>query len=186
MRERLVILDRDGVINYDSVDYIKSPAEWRAIPGSLAAIAALNNAGYRVAIATNQSGIGRGLYSTATFLAIQEKLTQELTAVGGHIDYLAYCPHLPTDDCVCRKPRPGLLQQIAEHFACDLTAVPVIGDSARDIAAAIAMNCQPYLIASLQDQTTLAAVKQILPTLNLPIYPDLAAAVAAILASPAE
>jgi len=134
----LVIIDRDGVINYDSPDFIKSPTEWRAIPGSLEAIAALTNAGVRVAIATNQSGIGRGLFSSQDLVAIHAQMLSEVEIAGGAIDMIAICPHAPDDGCDCRKPRAGLLKQIAERFeySLPLANVPIIGDSYRDITAA--------------------------------------------------
>jgi D-glycero-D-manno-heptose 1,7-bisphosphate phosphatase len=110
---KLVILDRDGVINHDSDQYIKSPDEWRPIPGSLAAIARLNQAGYRVVVATNQSGVGRGLFETDTLLAIHDKMLKALTQVGGRIDAIFFCPHTNVDKCDCRKPKPGLFKEIA-------------------------------------------------------------------------
>ncbi|MFN7096791.1 MAG: D-glycero-beta-D-manno-heptose 1,7-bisphosphate 7-phosphatase, partial [Gammaproteobacteria bacterium] len=143
---KLIILDRDGVINYDSPDYIKSPAEWRPIPGSLEAIAKLNNAGYKVVVATNQSGIGRGLFNLHTLHAIHKHLKESLAKVGGHIDFFAVCPHTPDDNCSCRKPRPGLLLQISQRYNCSLQDVPVIGDSFRDIKAAVAVGARPILV----------------------------------------
>ncbi len=143
---RLVILDRDGVINQDSDQYIKCPAEWQAIPGSLTAIAQLNRAGVKVAVATNQSGIARGLFATDTLDAIHIRMQTELAAVGGQIDHLVYCPHGPDEGCVCRKPEPGLYHQIAAYFGCSLSGVPVIGDSARDLAAAVRVGAHPIRV----------------------------------------
>lgn len=142
----LIILDRDGVINQDSDHYIKSPAEWQPIPGSLAAIAALNQAGIRVAVATNQSGLARSLFDADTLAAIHRKMHQQLQAVAGHIDLLVYCPHAPADHCNCRKPKPGLYQQIAAHFQCTLRGIPVIGDNGRDLAAAEQVNACPIRV----------------------------------------
>lgn len=150
----LIILDRDGVINQDSDDYIKQPAEWQAIPGSLAAIAQLNRAGIRVAVATNQSGLARGLLSAATLTAIHHKMQQQLQAIGGHIDRLVYCPHAPADCCACRKPEPGLYQQIAAHFGCTLQGVPVIGDSTRDLVAAMQVAACPIRVLTGKGRQT--------------------------------
>lgn len=143
---KLIVLDRDGVINFDSPDYIKSPEEWQPIPGSLEAIAKLNSAGFTVVVATNQSGIGRGLFNCTTLHAIHEKLTTHLASVGGHIDFFAVCPHTPDDNCSCRKPRPGLLLQISQRFNCPLQDIPVVGDSYRDIKAAVAVGAKPILV----------------------------------------
>ncbi len=143
---RLIILDRDGVINQDSDQYVKHPDEWHALPGSLVAIAQFNQAGVQVAVATNQSGLARGLFDTATLDAMHVKMRAELAAVGGHIDHLVYCPHGPDDGCACRKPRPGLYQQIAAHFGCSLRDVPVVGDSARDLAAAVQVAAHPIRV----------------------------------------
>src|ERR1700756_2041337 len=124
---KLIVLDRDGVINYDSDQYIKSPEEWRPIPGSLEAIARLNHAGFRVVVATNQSGLGRGLFDMATMVAINEKLHKTLAHVGGRIDAVFYCPHTADSDCDCRKPKPGLLTEIGQRFSVDLTGGPWFG-----------------------------------------------------------
>jgi len=133
---KLIILDRDGVINYDSIDFIKSPDEWRPIPGSLEAIQRLNAAGYTVVIATNQSGVNRGLFNETTLDAIHAKMQQELAKIGGKIDKIFYCPHKPDDHCDCRKPKPGLFTQIKNYYQQDLSDVFAIGDSERDIIAA--------------------------------------------------
>ena len=143
---KLIILDRDGVINYDSVGYIKSPDEWQAIPGSLEAIATLTQANYTISVATNQSGIGRGYYDVATLDAIHAKMYQQVAQFGGHIDSLFYCPHIDADQCDCRKPKPGLLNQIAKHYHCTLEGIPLIGDSPRDIEAALAVGAAPILV----------------------------------------
>ncbi|MCW5588216.1 MAG: D-glycero-beta-D-manno-heptose 1,7-bisphosphate 7-phosphatase [Legionellales bacterium] len=162
--KKLVILDRDGVINYDSDDYIKSPAEWIPIPGSLQAIAKLTQQGYDVAIATNQSGLARGYYDKAMLTKIHEKLLEYVAIYGGKIAKIVYCPHLPEDQCECRKPKPGLLQQLADYFSCDLQNVPVIGDSLRDIQAALAVSARPILVLTgngLKHQETVRALGNI-------------------------
>ena len=138
---KLIILDRDGVINVDSDDYIKSPDEWLPIEGSLEAIGRLNAAGYKVAIATNQSGIARGYYDIETLNAMHIKMQQLLEPFNAHIDYITYCPHGPDDHCHCRKPLPGMLQQIAGHYQADLSDVYFIGDNFSDITAAQNAGC---------------------------------------------
>jgi D-glycero-D-manno-heptose 1,7-bisphosphate phosphatase len=156
MQNKLVILDRDGVINQDSDNYIKSPEEWIPLPGSLQAIARLNNAGYKVAVATNQSGIARGLYDLATLEAMHEKFRRLLNAEGGQVDMMTFCPHGPGDICDCRKPKPGMYQQIAKQFNTGLSNVPVIGDSARDLEAAISVGALPILVRTGKGERTLA------------------------------
>ncbi len=147
LSEKLIILDRDGVINYDSVDYIRRPEEWHPIPGSLEAIARLKKAGFRVAVATNQSGIHRGYYTEKTLAAIHQKMQEALAVFGVQIDVIFYCPHLPTENCHCRKPKPGLLEKVAHHFQCNIDQVPFIGDNLSDVQAAIAASATPILIA---------------------------------------
>jgi|SRR3989344_9119677 len=142
----LIILDRDGVINHDSTDYIKSPKEWMAIPGSLEAIAALNKAGHQVVVATNQSGVGRGYFSLDTLDAIHQKMEKELAAVGGELAGIYSCLHHPDEGCECRKPKPGLLKQIEKDFGVDITQALVVGDSLRDIEAAQAAGCIAVLV----------------------------------------
>lgn len=151
---KLVILDRDGVINYDSAQFIKNPDEWRPIPGSLEAIAALNHAGYRVVVATNQSGIGRGLFDMEMLNSIHDKLHRALAIVGGRIDALFYCPHSADLNCPCRKPRPGMFEEIGRRFNADLTGVPAVGDSLRDLQAAVAVGAQPILVLSGKGKRT--------------------------------
>src|SRR5258706_6281977 len=142
---KLIILDRDGVINRDSEQFIKSPDEWRPIPGSLEAIARLNQDGYRVVVATNQSGIGRGLLDMAALNAIHDKMHKALGHAGGRIDAVFYCPHAQDANCNCRKPKAGLLQDIAHRFNTELTDVPCIGDSLRDLQAAATVGALPLL-----------------------------------------
>ncbi len=176
---KLIILDRDGVINYDSAQFIKSPEEWKPIPGSLAAIAHLNQAGYRVVVATNQSGIGRGLFEMDTLNAIHDKMFKALAQAGGHIDAMFFCPHTNADNCACRKPKPGMLQEIAARFNADLTGVPAVGDALRDLQAAVEVGAQPVLVLTGKGKKT--AGDPGVPPGTL-IFPDLAAAVADILA----
>ena len=143
---KLVILDRDGVINHDSDQYIKSPAEWRPIPGSIEAIARLHQGGYRIAVATNQSGIGRGLFDMATLNAINDKMMELVFRQGGRIDALFFCPHTAAEGCACRKPRTGMFEEIAARFHTELKGVPVVGDSLKDLQAAEAVGAQPLLV----------------------------------------
>lgn len=142
----LVILDRDGVINEDSDEYIKSPEEWVAIPGSLEAIARLNQSGYRVVVASNQSGVARRLFDIEALNRIHEKMLLALAEVGGTIDALFFCPHKPSDRCRCRKPQPGMLLDIADRLRTPLDDVPVVGDSLRDLKAASAVSARPILV----------------------------------------
>jgi D-glycero-D-manno-heptose 1,7-bisphosphate phosphatase len=151
---KLIVLDRDGVINFDSDRFIKSPDEWRAIPGSLEAIAMLNQNGYRVAVATNQSGIGRGLLDMAAFNAINDKMTRQLSQAGGRIDAIFYCPHAADARCECRKPLPGMLREIGRRFNSDLKDVPAIGDSLRDLQAAHAVGASPILVITGKGKLT--------------------------------
>ena len=143
---KLVILDRDGVINQDSDQFIKNPKEWKPIPGSLDAIARLNHTGYHVVVASNQSGIGRGLFDMGALNAINDKMYRALAQVGGRIDALFYCPHAAESDCDCRKPKPGMFLAIAQRFNVDLAGVPGVGDSLRDLLAAAAAGGQPMLV----------------------------------------
>ena len=143
---KLVILDRDGTINADSDEYIKSPGEWQPLPGALEAIARLNHAGWHAVIASNQSGLGRGLFDVAALNAMHAKMNKMLAAFGGRVDAVFYCPHLPEDKCSCRKPLPGLFQQIAERFGVDLKHVPVVGDTVRDLQAGATAGCPPHLV----------------------------------------
>jgi D-glycero-D-manno-heptose 1,7-bisphosphate phosphatase len=143
---KLVILDRDGTINHDSDKYIKSPAEWKPIPGSLEAIARFTQNGWRIAVATNQSGIARGLFDMSTLNAIHAEMHRAAGQAGGRIDAIFFCPHAADSNCECRKPRPGLLLEIAARFGVELDNVPMIGDSMRDVSAAAAAGAQPWLV----------------------------------------
>src|SRR6185312_6787760 len=144
--KKFIILDRDGVINYDSVEYIKSPDEWHAIPGSLEAIAQLNRAGYYVMVVTNQSGIARRYYDIGMLDLIHEKMFAELAAVGGHIEEVFFCPHHPAENCRCRKPKPGLLYDIQKKYAVNLADVFLVGDKLSDVQAARTAGCKPLLV----------------------------------------
>jgi len=154
---KLVILDRDGVINQDSVNFIKNPNEWIPITGSLEAIALLNQSGFRVAIATNQSGVSRGLFDMATLNSIHDKMHRELAVVGGRIDAIFYCPHAADEHCHCRKPDTGMLEAIGKRFSVDLKGVPAVGDALRDLQAFANAGCQPILVRTGKGEATLAA-----------------------------
>jgi D-glycero-D-manno-heptose 1,7-bisphosphate phosphatase len=143
---KLIILDRDGTINEDRDDFVKTPDEWVPIPGALEAIARLNHAGWHTVVATNQSGLGRGTFDMATLNAMHTKMNQLLAKQGGRIDAVFFCPHAPEDACSCRKPLPGLFEQIGVRFGVDLCDVPVVGDSLRDLQAGVAVGCQPHLV----------------------------------------
>lgn len=157
---KLILLDRDGVINYDSDAFIKTPEEWNAMPGSLEAIALLNKARIKVAIASNQSGLARGYFTEKTLQAIHAKMLQQLANYGGHIDKIFYCPHGPHDNCNCRKPKPGMLLQAFQYFNVTPEEAYFVGDSQRDIDAAVAAGCHSCLIDS--DNNLLTFVKTFL------------------------
>lgn len=153
---KLIILDRDGVINQDSDAFVKNPDEWIALPGSLQAIARLTQADWKVVVATNQSGLARGLFDMDTLTAIHTKMRRELAAAGGSIDAVFLCPHGPDDNCTCRKPRPGMFEQIGLRYDIDLTGVPAVGDSLRDLQASSAVGCSPWLVQTGNGKKTLA------------------------------
>jgi D-glycero-D-manno-heptose 1,7-bisphosphate phosphatase len=176
--KKLVILDRDGVINYESPHYIKSPAEWIPLPGSLQAIAQLTAQGIRVAVATNQSGLARGLFDEVQLQAIHQTLMTAVEDAGGRIDKIVYCPHHPEYHCECRKPKTGLLEQIRDYFAMDLTGVPFIGDSEKDVLAAQAMQCYPMLVRTGYGENSIGKLPA---DSTVPIYENLQAAVTALL-----
>lgn len=176
---KLVILDRDGTVNVDSDEFVKSPEEWEPLPGALEAIAKLNHAGWHVVLATNQSGLGRGLFDVVSLNAIHSKMHKALAAVGARVDAVFYCPHAPDDQCACRKPRPGLFHQISERMGVELRGVPAVGDSARDLQAGAAVGCEPHLVltgkaAVLRDQTTPAPLAEDFPAGTI-VHQDLAA-----------
>ena len=169
---KLVILDRDGVINYDSDEFIKNPDEWRPIPGSLEAIASLAQAGWRVVVATNQSGVGRGLLDMASLNAIHAKMHRAVNQAGGRIEAVFYCPDTDESRSPCRKPNPGMLHAIADRFKIELDRAPCVGDSLRDLQAAAAVGAHPILVLTGKGRKTRVAG-------NLPegtaVYADLAA-----------
>ncbi len=148
MNNKIIILDRDGTINRDSDDYIKSPEEWQPLPGALEAIARLSQAGWHLVIASNQSGLGRGLFDVATLNQIHDKMNKMLASAGGRIDAIFYCPHVPQDQCNCRKPLSGLFEQIGDRFGAQLDQVNAVGDTLRDAQAAAAMGCRTHLVCT--------------------------------------
>ena len=174
---KLLILDRDGVINYDSDAYIKSVEEWLPLPGAIEAIAQLSKAGWTVAVATNQSGIARGYYDVATLEAMHERLRALVAEQGGEVGLIVYCPHGPDEGCACRKPKPGMLQTIAEHYGADLAECWFVGDSLGDLQAAQAVDSQPVLVKTGKGLLTLAKK---LPV-NTLIFDDLAAVAAELI-----
>jgi D-glycero-D-manno-heptose 1,7-bisphosphate phosphatase len=178
-QRRFILLDRDGVINHDSEGFIKSPEEWRPIDGSLEAIALLNQQGYKVAVITNQSGLARGMFDEAMLANIHNKMRRMLAEKGGEIAAIYYCPHAPDSPCNCRKPKPGLLEQFALEKNVDLSAVHFIGDSLRDIQAAQAVDAMPILVKTGKGQKTIDTN----PTLNIPVFEDLYAAVRSIISA---
>lgn len=182
----LIILDRDGVINHDSDDYIKSPDEWRPIERSMQAIAKLTHHGYSIAVATNQSGIERGLFDINTLHAIHNKMMSTVAANGGHIDAIFFCPHTPNSGCDCRKPATGLFRDIASRFGKSLEGVPLVGDSLRDLQPGAEMGCNLWLVKTGKGMRTLSAA-QTDATKSLPagtqVCPDLYDVVDRLLAS---
>ena len=176
---KIIVLDRDGVINFDSDQFIKKPEEWKPIPGSLEAIARLNESGWRVIVASNQSGVGRGLFDMDTLNAINEKMTKALGQAGGRLDAIFFCPHTADSTCDCRKPKPGMFLQIAERFNADMKDVPVVGDSLRDLQAGVAVGCKPYLVLTGKGSKTKSDPD--LPE-GTQIFPDLAAVAAQLTA----
>jgi len=174
---KLVILDRDGTINEDRDDFVKSPDEWVPLPGALEAIARLNHAGWHTVIATNQSGIGRGTFDMSTFNAMHAKMNHLLAKQGGRIDAVFFCPHAPDESCTCRKPLPGLFEQIGERFGMSLRDVPVVGDSLRDLQAGVAAGCRPHFVRTGKgarlDDAQLAELCALVP--GTVVHADLAA-----------
>lgn len=178
MNMKLIILDRDGVINADSDLFIKSPAEWLPLPGSLEAIARLNQAGYRVVVATNQSGVGRGLFDMTTLNAIHDKMHKAAALVGARIDAVFFCPHTSDSHCHCRKPKSGMFEEIAARYNVSLAGVPAVGDSLRDLQAGAALGTSPYLVLTGKGEKTFAAGK--LPE-GTQVFANLSAVVAELL-----
>lgn len=177
----LIILDRDGVINTENNAYIKSPAEWEAIPGSLNAISLLNKAGFTVAVATNQSGISRKIFDERALNQIHAKLTAELALAGGTIAEILFCPHQPADNCLCRKPQPGMLLALKAKYPADFTQTFYVGDSLTDIKAAYNAGCKPMLVLTGNGQTTLA---QLPNHHQVPYFANLATAAEFIISAP--
>jgi D-glycero-D-manno-heptose 1,7-bisphosphate phosphatase len=175
---KMIILDRDGVINHDSPDFIKSPSEWVPIPGSLEAIARLNQAGYRVVVASNQSGIARELFDMAILNAIHQKLHTRAQMVGAQIDAIFFCPHAAIDNCDCRKPKAGMFDEIGKRFKVSLRGVPTVGDSLRDLQTGFVSGCTPYLVLTGKGEKTLE--KGGLPP-GTQVFADLAAMVSHLL-----
>ena len=160
---KLVILGRDGILNVFRDDHVKAPNEWQPVPGALEAVARLNHNGWHVVVATNQSGVGRGMIDMASVNAVHAHMMQRLAAVGGRIDAVFFCPHTPEDQCDCRKPLPGLMSEIGRRYGIDLHHVPMVADTLRDLQAAHAANCQPHLLragcraGSLSSSSTFAS-----------------------------
>ncbi len=177
----LIILDRDGVINHDSDNFIKSPAEWEPIAGSLEAIARLNQAGYSVVVITNQSGIARGLLDVNTLASIHSKMRRMLAQVGGTVEAILYCPHSPDDNCACRKPKKGAYTELADRLRINLQHVVAVGDSLRDVEAAQAVGATPILVRTGKEE---AVIARHLPD-GAAIYDDLSKVVSVLLGSSA-
>ncbi|MFZ2651239.1 MAG: D-glycero-beta-D-manno-heptose 1,7-bisphosphate 7-phosphatase [Burkholderiaceae bacterium] len=182
---KLIILDRDGTINEDRDDYVKSPDEWLPLPGALQAIARLNHAGWHTVVATNQSGLGRGLFDMAALNAMHLKMNQQLAHLGGRIDAVFFCPHAPDDACDCRKPAPGLIKLIGERYGVHLEQVPVVGDSMRDLQAGQALGCPLHLVLTGKsaglDAPQIALMRESIPEMQL--HADLAAFAEALVRS---
>ena len=163
---RLVILGRDGILNVYREDHVKSPDEWEPIPNALEAVARLNHAGWHTVVATNQAGIGRGMIDMASINAVHQRMMQRLHEVGGRLDAVFFCPHTPEDNCDCRKPKPGLMKQIAQRYGIELRTVPMVADTLRDLQAARAAGCEPHLVrtgraAALTDAQVVEIVQQV-------------------------
>ncbi|TRW92891.1 D-glycero-beta-D-manno-heptose 1,7-bisphosphate 7-phosphatase [Candidatus Methylobacter oryzae] len=168
-QNRYVLLDRDGVINHDSDEFIKSPEQWLPIDGSLEAIALLNRHGYKVVVITNQSGLARGLFDADTLEKIHAKMQRMTEEKGGKIDAIYFCPHGPDDDCACRKPKPGLFKAFAADNNIKLDGMTAIGDSLRDLQAAKAAGANPILVKTGKGQKTLTEN----PNLDIPVFETL-------------
>lgn len=175
---KLIIIDRDGVINYDSDEYIKSEAEWNPIPGSLEAIGKLTHEGYHIVVVSNQSGLARGKFTLDNLNHIHQKMHSHISQFGGKIEAIFFCPHGPDDNCKCRKPKPGLFEEISKRLHISLNGVTVVGDKLSDIEAALAVNANPVLVKTGYGQKYIDSGE--VPA-NIPVYDDLAAAVNALL-----
>ena len=179
---KLIVIDRDGTLNPDPEDYLRSPDDWQPLPGALEAVARLNQAGWRVVVATNQSGLGRGLFDIATLNDIHARMHKALAQAGGRVEAVFFCPHAPEDECDCRKPAPGLFLQISQRFGVPAAQMVAVGDSVRDAQAALAAGCEAHLVLSGQ---SVAHRDGTLPP-GLPagvnVHPDLSAFADAIVA----
>ena len=167
----VIVLDRDGVINYDSADYIKSADEWHPLPGSMEAIAMLCAKGYKVYIATNQAGLARGLFTSADLEAMHQKLQSLVQDEGGEVSGIFFCPHHPDEHCLCRKPQPGLLDQIQTHSGISMRGMPFVGDSLKDLQAALAINARPILVRTGNGRKTEARLGEL--TSPVEVFDDL-------------
>jgi D-glycero-D-manno-heptose 1,7-bisphosphate phosphatase len=191
---KLLILDRDGTLNRNRDDYVASPDEWEALPGALEAVALLNQGGWRVVLATNQSGIGRGMFDMASLNAIHAKMHRQLAAAGARVEAVFFCPHAPEDACDCRKPAPGLFVQIGQRFGMDLARVPAAGNAVRHVQAAAAAGCNTHLLltgqsAALRGRSGLGAeLASPVPTLppGTQVHDDLSAFADWLLAQPTD
>ena len=171
MADRVIVVDRDGVINEDSDEYVKSSEEWKAIPGSIEALSKLSHAGCRICVVSNQSGLSRGLFGLSELNDMHRKLRDLLAGQGAQIEMIAFCPHLPTDGCDCRKPRPGLLLSVQQRLGVSLKGVPFIGDSIGDVQAARAAGMEPWLVRTGKGEKTLAREGRALG--NTRVFPNL-------------
>lgn len=184
---KVIVVDRDGVINHDSDDYIKTPEEWLPIAGSLEAIAHLNHGGYTVVVASNQSGLARGYFDIEALSAMHRKMDAQLAKIGGQVDAVFYCPHAPDDGCDCRKPKPGMLLEIGQRYNVPLKDVIFIGDSISDIKAASNANSKAMLVRTGKGEKAEKILQnECKSSADIPVYDDLAAAVAAILQQQAK
>lgn len=181
MAAQWIILDRDGVINYDSENYIKSADEWQPLPGSIDAIVDLKKAGYQIAIATNQSGLARGLFDLDDLEAMHAKLQGLLAERGYCIDAIFYCPHAPEDDCSCRKPRTGLLDALEQEFSTNLQGSWFVGDHLKDLQLALAKSCKPVLVLTGKGENTRKQIADDETLRTTPVYSDLNAFAKALL-----
>ncbi len=172
-RLRLVVLDRDGVINRDSKDFVKTADEWQPLPGSIEAIASLAKAGFTVSVASNQSGLARGLFDRNALRAMHRKLRRLVAAEGGRVDRIVVCPHGPDDGCSCRKPAPGLLRRLGRHYGIEMKNVPVVGDSLRDLQAAAAVGARPILVLTGNGRKTRRSLEG--EFAGIEVFEDLAA-----------
>jgi len=179
---KIVILDRDGVINQDSIDYIKKPSEWIPIDGSIQAIADLCAAGFKIVIATNQSGLARNLFSLDDLNCIHQKLIEFVESANGKIHGIFYCPHLPNEHCNCRKPKTGLLEQIEKKFQCSLQSSPFVGDSVKDVQAALTHGCKAMLVRTGNGERALLELKN-LEVVDFEAFSDLTEAAKSIISS---